>query len=261
MNARRPAGRLAIHGGGGPSGGGGGSTPGASCSRMNPAMNWSGGSGSSARKRCHSASSAGVRSFPAQAGSRSARLSEPRAVRSGEGERGGTAARVADEMETVEAASIGLAQNPLHFGVEAETRRRLLPGVHLEILRNRTPRARREPAATPHSRPAILRTSYRAQPRCRRRPRSSARGSARSASGRSTRAGRSRSARSGCPCRRAPARSAASRPHARAAASHRAPARTPRGRAAPQVSPGASDRAARPPTRSRPRRRRARRRA
>ena len=40
-------------------------------------------------------------------------------------------------METIEAVSVSLAQNPLHFGAEAEVRRRLIAGVHLEILRDR----------------------------------------------------------------------------------------------------------------------------
>src|SRR6266545_2478489 len=40
-------------------------------------------------------------------------------------------------METLEAVRISLTQNPLHLGPEAEARRRLFRGVHLEILRDR----------------------------------------------------------------------------------------------------------------------------
>lgn len=55
----------------------------------------------------------------------------------GEGERGRTAAGVSDQMERVEAASIGLAQHPIDLYAEAVVRRRLVSGVHLEILRGR----------------------------------------------------------------------------------------------------------------------------
>jgi hypothetical protein len=40
-------------------------------------------------------------------------------------------------METVEAAGVSFAQNPLHLGSEAVVGRWLLAGVHLEILRER----------------------------------------------------------------------------------------------------------------------------
>ncbi len=46
--------------------------------------------------------------------------------------------RITDKMETVETVAISLPQNPLHLSVEAVVRRRLIPGVHLEILRNRS---------------------------------------------------------------------------------------------------------------------------
>jgi hypothetical protein len=55
-------------------------------------------------------------------------------VLGGKGQRGGAAARVADEMEAVEAVSVGLAQDPLDFRVETEVRRGLISGVNLEIL-------------------------------------------------------------------------------------------------------------------------------
>ena len=58
-------------------------------------------------------------------------------MQSGEGERGGPAARVADEMKTVEAVNICLSDNPLHLDAEVELRRRPFPGVHLQILRSR----------------------------------------------------------------------------------------------------------------------------
>ena len=45
----------------------------------------------------------------------------------GKGQRGGAAARVADEMEAVEAVNIGLTQDPVHFQIETEVRRRVLP--------------------------------------------------------------------------------------------------------------------------------------
>src|SRR5438876_7769558 len=40
-------------------------------------------------------------------------------------------------MEAVEAVGIGLTQDPLHFQIETEILRRLIRGVHLEILRDR----------------------------------------------------------------------------------------------------------------------------
>jgi hypothetical protein len=55
-------------------------------------------------------------------------------VLGGKGQRGGAAARVADEMEAVEAVTVGLAQDPLDFRVETEVRRGLIPGVNLEIV-------------------------------------------------------------------------------------------------------------------------------
>ena len=40
-------------------------------------------------------------------------------------------------MEAIEAAPVGLAQHPVNLGSEAVTRRRLIAGVDLEILRDR----------------------------------------------------------------------------------------------------------------------------
>jgi hypothetical protein len=40
-------------------------------------------------------------------------------------------------MEAAEAVTISFTQNPIDLGVEAEVRRRLVPGVDLEILRDR----------------------------------------------------------------------------------------------------------------------------
>jgi hypothetical protein len=62
---------------------------------------------------------------------------EPLAVHSGEGERRSTAARVSDEMETVEAVGVGGSQNPVHLVGEAKTRRWSMPRIYLEILRER----------------------------------------------------------------------------------------------------------------------------
>src|SRR5207253_200454 len=62
---------------------------------------------------------------------------EPVTVPGGKGKRGGAAARVAEEMEAVEAVNIRHTQDPLHFQIETEVRRRLIPGVNLEILRDR----------------------------------------------------------------------------------------------------------------------------
>ena len=59
---------------------------------------------------------------------------KPLAVPCGERERRGATSRVADKMETVEAANGSLPKNPLHLGVETEIRRWLLPCVDLEIL-------------------------------------------------------------------------------------------------------------------------------
>jgi len=58
-------------------------------------------------------------------------------VHGGEGEGGGAAARVPDEMEPIEAMSIGLAQDPLDLRTEAVVRRGSISGVHLEILHGR----------------------------------------------------------------------------------------------------------------------------
>jgi len=38
---------------------------------------------------------------------------------------------------TDEAVSVGLPEDPCYFGVEAKVRRRTVPGVHLEVLRDR----------------------------------------------------------------------------------------------------------------------------
>jgi hypothetical protein len=54
-----------------------------------------------------------------------------------EGERRRTAARIANEVEAVEATAIGFAQNPLHLHVEAVIRRRLVAGVDLQVLCDR----------------------------------------------------------------------------------------------------------------------------
>ena len=40
-------------------------------------------------------------------------------------------------MEAIEAAPVGLAQQPVNLGSEAVTRRRLIARVDLEILRDR----------------------------------------------------------------------------------------------------------------------------
>src|SRR5438552_1292593 len=40
-------------------------------------------------------------------------------------------------MEAVEAVSVSLAHDPLHLDIETEVRRRLVPGVNLEILCDR----------------------------------------------------------------------------------------------------------------------------
>ncbi len=66
-----------------------------------------------------------------------AEAQEPLVVHSGEGERRGTPARVADEMETVEAVGVGGSQNPVHLVYEAKARRWAIPRVHLEILGER----------------------------------------------------------------------------------------------------------------------------
>src|SRR5262245_54327206 len=63
--------------------------------------------------------------------------SESLAVLSGGGQRGCTTAGIADEVEPVEAVTIGLSQNPLHLHVEAVVCRRLIPGIHLQVLRDR----------------------------------------------------------------------------------------------------------------------------
>ena len=55
----------------------------------------------------------------------------------GEGERRRAAARVADEVEPLEAMRIGLAQDPRALHAEVVVRRRPFRGVDLEILRDR----------------------------------------------------------------------------------------------------------------------------
>ena len=55
----------------------------------------------------------------------------------GEGKRRRTATRVAHQVEAVEAASMGCAQDSLHFQIETVVRGRPIPGVNLEILRDR----------------------------------------------------------------------------------------------------------------------------
>lgn len=57
-------------------------------------------------------------------------------MRGSQCERGSPAARVADEMEPVEAVGVSLSEDTLDLGVEAVVRGRLLPRVHLEILRD-----------------------------------------------------------------------------------------------------------------------------
>ena len=54
-----------------------------------------------------------------------------------ERERGGAAARIADKMETLEAASVSNPQNPPYLSSKTVVRRRLIPGVYLKILPNR----------------------------------------------------------------------------------------------------------------------------
>jgi hypothetical protein len=62
---------------------------------------------------------------------------KPFAVLGGQGKRRGAASRVPDEMETVEAAKVGLAENPLNLSIETKVRRWLVVGVDLEIFRDR----------------------------------------------------------------------------------------------------------------------------
>ena len=59
---------------------------------------------------------------------------ESLAVLCSEGERGGATSGVADNIETVEAASVSLPEDPLDLGFEAEVRRWLVACVDLEIL-------------------------------------------------------------------------------------------------------------------------------
>jgi hypothetical protein len=62
---------------------------------------------------------------------------EPVAVHGTEGERRCAAARIADEMESVEPSGVSLPHDPFDLSVETVVRWRLVPGVHLEILRDR----------------------------------------------------------------------------------------------------------------------------
>src|SRR5690242_11133574 len=52
------------------------------------------------------------------------------------GERRSSTARVADEMEPVEASRVRFPQDPVGLDVEAEPRRRTISGVDLEVLRD-----------------------------------------------------------------------------------------------------------------------------
>ena len=61
---------------------------------------------------------------------------EPLAVDGGADERRGPAARVADEMEAVEAVSVRFADDSLGFQAQAVVRRRPIFRVQLEILRH-----------------------------------------------------------------------------------------------------------------------------
>ena len=118
-------------------GGGGGATPGASCRRTNPAMSSSGGSGESARKRSISASSSGGPVVARPRWFEERQAAESAAVLGGEGERRRAASRVADEMEPSEAVSVSHAQDPVDLDAEVVVRRRPVPRVHLEVLRDR----------------------------------------------------------------------------------------------------------------------------
>ena len=137
-NARIPAGRLAIQGGGSPGDGAGGGTPGLSSKRANSCMN------SFDRepfepvvlepeRLLRGAQIPGSR--PGGLEQRQAR--EPLRSGRGEGDRGGSPARVPDEMEPLPAVRVRLAQYALDLDLEAVVLRRLRRCVNLEILRDR----------------------------------------------------------------------------------------------------------------------------
>ena len=58
-----------------------------------------------------------------------------------ERERRRAAARVADEMEAIEAVRIGLAHDPVHLVAEVVVLRRPILCVHLEVFRHRRRRS------------------------------------------------------------------------------------------------------------------------
>ena len=104
MRARRPAGRFAIHGGAVPSGGGGWLNTRRELQSHEPRHELVG------RQRLERSEALPERLLlrrslvPGPGRFEQRQAEEPLAVLSGEGERGGAAARVADEMETLEAA-------------------------------------------------------------------------------------------------------------------------------------------------------------
>ena len=62
---------------------------------------------------------------------------KPFAVLGCEGKRRGTTGGVADEMETLEAMKVSLAENPFHLGIETKVRRWFVLRVDLEVFHNR----------------------------------------------------------------------------------------------------------------------------